>query len=757
MKRIILSSLLTLASLVAISSCQKELDGPGKDVKSPGVKLVINAGTPEVKSFMEYDAANSQYLPKWHRNDALGVFIDSWEPGASAVNGTLANGLDDGEKAQFSGNISADNGSHKAYAFYPARAYYASEASKIVDLEIPYIQFPTASSFDPKADILVSVPKDFEVTEGTVSQMDMQFSRIGAILKVTLNDQTSVLSGDKIKSVKLETCDAVLTGAIRYNFENQAIPSTPMVSTYSNKYVTADFSESPMAIEGNAIFFVVNPVTLAAGSTLTVTVLTDKHEIVKTISNLPEILLESGKLRPLKINLRNTDSIERVYFKDTFDWLYKYIDDLTHTTGGVTYKYGTAYDNAQLITDPVSSSTASHPQPNVWSKFSNTVGTAFNDLGYVDKNSDNEVLYVQENYLKIGASGKQTGIQLPPIDFGNNPVNVTLSFRWCRHMSGAGNIDTVPLVVELLNQGKCADTDATTSNVFTTTQSTSSLLWTEASVVLKNVTNATRIVFKENYDNYTESGVHRFHLDDIKITEAAPTPAEFPIVWSFPEESSTWVKGQDFYLHEHSGTGTYVYSDNHSGKVSVVRAGTSNSLGTATYISRGGVTFEGSTLPDEVQLLTYGMGPGEAGNIAKDGSYWLFEIPNVMNPAGTYSITYKSCASGGGPKYFRLEYTLDDNWSSPIAIEATNTVRYAYDDDSSDLVSYTYATPSNNEAVLVNYSFHIDDISSLSPLKIRAMVVSRINCKQDGNVAVNTTGTNRILGIPTISFTPDTP
>ena len=200
-------------------------------------------------------------------------------------------------------------------------------------------------------------------------------------------------------------------------------------------------------------------------------------------------------------------SNETIYFEDDFSWLAPFVE---------AYK-AQVPDEADKL-DPVGSNISTHSQPNIWSKFSDTVGAEFTKRGYVDLNPGAKTLYVQDCYLKLGKGHNQTGITLPALEFeGTAPVDVVISFDWCAHMSNAGNIDAVPLVVALEGPGLCDDTDAAVSNEFKTTQAKGNLAWQSASLVLKGVTKDTRISIKPNYDTFTQDGNHRWHIDNILI------------------------------------------------------------------------------------------------------------------------------------------------------------------------------------------------------------------------------------------------
>ena len=223
-----------------------------------------------------------------------------------------------------------------------------------------------------------------------------------------------------------------------------------------------------------------------------------------------------------------------------------------------------------------------------------------------------------------------------------------------------------------------------------------------------------------------------------------PSKASFPIDWSMPAVSSNWVSGLDFEMKSDGKTGSYVCSDTHSGKLSVVRP-----AGTATGKSPN------YRLNDDVAgyttnyvFLHYGMN--------KD-AYWLFEVYNVTNSAGTYRIQYASTASGAGPKCFILEYSTDGSSWMPINTKKTTVTKP--DGTVYGEVTYTYMiSPINNaanEALAVNETFHLGAISK-GTLRVRARVSSQLKVDTSGDMATPTTGgTNRIFGKPKISFTAD--
>ena len=224
----------------------------------------------------------------------------------------------------------------------------------------------------------------------------------------------------------------------------------------------------------------------------------------------------------------------------------------------------------------------------------------------------------------------------------------------------------------------------------------------------------------------------------VTVTQSGPQ-ASFPVIWSFPDPATNtnWKDGVDW--HCENPTGSYVYSDTHEGKMSVVRFGDAPS---------SSPTYKNDT-PLGTRLLHYGM--------YKD-DYWLFEVYDVKNPAGTYTIGYGSVASAAGPKFFALEYSLDggSTWTginTQTKSEALKTGEGARE------VTYTYAlSPGNtaNEVCTVTESFHLGAITVKTKLMIRARVADTMKLDRSAEMtSAYHGGTNRIGARAEIRFAAD--
>ena len=371
--------------------------------------------------------------------------------------------------------------------------------------------------------------------------------------------------------------------------------------------------------------------------------------------------------------------------------------------------------------------------------------------GYEDLFPSAQVIYLQDCYLKFSKNKNVGGIRLPSMDFQGADA-VELTFDWSVHV-GSGGPDAVKLAVEIEGEGtfengtKISDPVEHTMKQDGWFDGDQKWSWKTETFKISGVNNETRLKIRPTtFVGVASSGYYRWYLDNIKVvpgegfTPTPPTPpvdaVSFPVVWSFKEPGEDWVDGVDFQLLQ--PTGSWVMSDTHDGKITLNRASTTASS-TLTYKNEGDIG---------VRLLTTGF--------YKD-DYWLLEVDGVANPAGTYGVTFSSCSSAAGPKFFVLEYSTDgSNWTAintkttsekmTDAAGTTRDVTYTY------ALSYTSNTA--NEVLTVEESFQLPAFSG--KLQIRARVCDTMVIKRDKELnGPDNGGTTRIGRRAEITFTAD--
>ena len=221
--------LILLAAAAALCSCMKEDLVPDKE------KNVISEG--RVISVVAEDATKTAIGPKqgggyaftWKKNDAIKLFelvyenYGSGSSNAQAMDWFPSAGLGgDAQSASFSVDLNStlmvpEGAKYRYVATYPYDcysefySYFTEEDSDGYDAvwpdseiafnhavmytNFPYQQFPTATSFDPQADLMVSQQKVLDNrADGT---MQMRFARVGAIVKMTLS---GLPAGEKVET-----------------------------------------------------------------------------------------------------------------------------------------------------------------------------------------------------------------------------------------------------------------------------------------------------------------------------------------------------------------------------------------------------------------------------------------------------------------------------------------------------------------------------------------------------------------------------
>ena len=296
-------------------SCAKEIDSPIENADDQLVEVTLIAGNPEVLPTTKTEMVGSQ--PYWSVKDAIGV-----------SNGTTTNykfSTDIEAKATSASFTGLTAVSSTLYAYYPFTNNGVGQISEKygAKVDLPANQNPTATSFDGSADIMVA--KQFTVDPENTTVEDLEFARLGAVVKIVLIDKDNTMTGTQHPTTVSMTAESMLAGRLVIDMQNQEI-SEPYYNTSST--VTASYSaETKYAIDGsNATYLIVYPQTLAEGTTLTIAASTENYSLSKDIT-VPKggIELLPGKLTTLNVKFEDThitisNAGASLPFKDDFSW-----------------------------------------------------------------------------------------------------------------------------------------------------------------------------------------------------------------------------------------------------------------------------------------------------------------------------------------------------------------------------------------------------------------------------------------------------
>lgn len=310
MKKILFSA--ALVSAILVVSCNKNvsvIDDTEEHIRE--VELTINAkpATTDTKTYIE--KVGTSYTPYWKSGDKLCIMNVS----DLSSKKTFTNGAADGEDASFTGTVTLADGTNTLYGFYPQNVTKVDRSGAVYKLtwgdsgvDNDKQTLPSLTSFDPLHDVMVAKPLEV-VSDGvsTKTTVEMQFKRIMAVVKLILVDNTTngYLDAAKVTSVKLTSSTTNLAGRISFD-TSSADASVTTVDGVTSKSVTASYAGGDFAINGvNAAFIIIPPVTLAAGSTLTIDVVTDDASLTisKAVALPKDFVFAEGIVTPLTVSL----------------------------------------------------------------------------------------------------------------------------------------------------------------------------------------------------------------------------------------------------------------------------------------------------------------------------------------------------------------------------------------------------------------------------------------------------------------------
>ncbi len=258
-------------------SCAKE-----NTVKEPEPKLVsitVEAGIDNSKTHLDGNDV------RW---DATGETIQLFERHADnvvIVESKEGVSTDGGATMSFESNIYEKSGEGFTYcAIYPASAYQSGVPGlNNVGVNTPYNQKPTATSFDPKADLLFAEKLE---TATQASVLSMRFARMVAVGCMTIKNLGTQENVESVTfSAKKGGQDVVVAGRSAYNLETTQL-SGEYGSRIANTSVKMDYTGKTLAANGLTVWFTCYPFELVEGDSFKVEIVTETGVYTKE-STLP--------------------------------------------------------------------------------------------------------------------------------------------------------------------------------------------------------------------------------------------------------------------------------------------------------------------------------------------------------------------------------------------------------------------------------------------------------------------------------------
>ena len=254
-----------MAAVAMLTGCMKEeAQTPSEKTSKISVEIAETA----TKTYVEGEQIY------WHESgEQLNIIYFADESTTRRQSGTHEDYSLVDNKATFTADITPTDGAttYTFGAFYPYAYKYSTSS---ISLTVPQEQTPTATSYDPKADILVSAQP--VVTEGIPDKIQFQFTRLVAFAEMTLK---GIEAGELIEKVVVSS-PAKPAGAVEFKVHEA---NTLENAKWYNNYEDITINMGGRTATGNDVVWFVTVPTDLSGTSLTVTVTTDKNIYEKEI------------------------------------------------------------------------------------------------------------------------------------------------------------------------------------------------------------------------------------------------------------------------------------------------------------------------------------------------------------------------------------------------------------------------------------------------------------------------------------------
>lgn len=376
-----------IAALVSLAACSKVENSIETLSKGKTVSLTVNSA--------EWAESKSAYTP------GVGVAMTGTEilslyyaTGETLEKGDVVANLYAGTEAARNKSIKAVPTSADKYTFtapaasagctwYSIAGYSKVNTTLVTDYSAPGViispvQNPLPNSFDPQFDYMVGKP--FQVNEDGTATIEC-FKRLLAPLRLNVS---GLSAGEKIYTATLSfdqepaanTSNDGLVGKVYIHFGDE--PETSVVdyseAAAKGNAVTAVYAEGLEAVGGSwPVWYIVNPVTIAAGADMTVTISTSNATYTRTVSLSADAAISRASLNNINFNIKGEGFTEEESFTTVFT--------KANASGSLTASNGNSYnwayavwngaskDDGSGISNCMNLNNGSVTIPNVYDKF----------------------------------------------------------------------------------------------------------------------------------------------------------------------------------------------------------------------------------------------------------------------------------------------------------------------------------------------------------------------------------------------------
>ena len=275
------------AAAMGLTACQSGFEENDVNGVVKG-SVVVSFVSEEARTSV--DTSGDTPLFSWNENEDFAV-LEQTDALAEAT--SVAYTKVDGKAnidAEFA--LNAGQEGYKYVAVYPKAGFDSADNINAAVLALPSEQSAVAGSYDPNADLMVSMPVETNV-QPTEAQ-PMRFTRLAAVVEMSINNLT-LAADEVVECVEFTANGKALAGTITADLEN------PHEFTVKEGVSTVSVATT----SATKVYFTVLPTELAAGDTYSVAVLTNKQVYIKQ-GEIPadkSLVFEAGKVSRFGVNM----------------------------------------------------------------------------------------------------------------------------------------------------------------------------------------------------------------------------------------------------------------------------------------------------------------------------------------------------------------------------------------------------------------------------------------------------------------------
>lgn len=294
MKRMINLLRVVAVAAVALTSCQNNFEEVTNEVVKGNV--VVNFVAQSTRTSV--DTTGDAPIFSWSENETFAV-LEQTDALAKATNVTYENV--DG-KASIKAELAANPGkdAYQYVVVYPQAGFVAAESLDKATLALPAEQTMAEESYDPTADLMVSMP--VQTTAQPTEAQYVQFTRLAAVVKMTVNN-LNLGADEQVERVEFTADGKALAGTINVDLTNpEEFTAGSTLSTVSVATTSA-----------NDVYFTLLPTTLEAGDVYSVAVVTNKKAYIKQ-GSIPEgksLAFEAGVVTRFNVNMADVEGTDK--------------------------------------------------------------------------------------------------------------------------------------------------------------------------------------------------------------------------------------------------------------------------------------------------------------------------------------------------------------------------------------------------------------------------------------------------------------